>query len=40
MTDGDVRFSEYSEIVTSVEEIRATIAEPTQASVDLSLIHI
>ena len=34
MTDGDVRFSEYSEIVTSVEEIRATIAEPTQASVD------
>ena len=34
MTDGDVRFSEYSEIVTSVEELRATIAEPTQASVD------
>jgi len=34
MTDRDVRFSEYSEIVTSVEEIRATIAEPTQASVD------
>ena len=34
MTDGDVRFTEYSEIVTSVEEIRATIAEPTQASVD------
>ena len=34
MTDGDVRFSEYREIVTSVEEIRATIAEPTQASVD------
>lgn len=29
MTDGDVRFSEYSEIVTSIEEIRATIGEPT-----------
>jgi len=29
MIDGDVRFSEYSEIVTSIEEIRATIGEPT-----------
>ena len=31
MADGDTRFSGYDEIVTSVEEIRATMGEPTPA---------
>ena len=29
MADGDTRFSGFEEIVTSVEEVRATIGEPT-----------
>ena len=31
MADGDTRFSGYDKIVTSVEEIRATMGEPTPA---------